>query len=165
MSDQSLGKYKQEAKEKTAKTDASVKVLDTTQRDGVATADKAGAVKSELSDINAEIRRLRGGILKSIERAVGADAGVVKERVEDTKRHRGKVESVRERTTKERQKADSVKPKDSRMTGGAEMSRLLEKTGRELSDISTKESETATSAERKRHDLEARLRSAIDRNR
>ena len=165
MSDESMAKYKRDAKEKTDKTDTSVRVLDATQRDGAETADKAGAVKSELSDINAEIRRIRGGILKSIETAARSDASQVKDRVAETNEHRRKVDGVRDRTSKEKQKAEAIRPKDKRMAGGSEMTRTLEKTSSDLSELSSKESKVATTAERKRHELETRLHSAIERNR
>jgi hypothetical protein len=160
-----LTEQKQTKEKKIEQTRETVRKFEQTGAEAKRVADKVGAIKSELTDVNTAIRAARGKVLDSVQRAGDSDRKVSEARESEMSEHKKKVAGMRERTRIEEKKAEAVKPSDRRMMGGAEIAKSLGEAGKQLERIVQQEGMTAEQARKQRTAIDAAIKSSVSRNR
>ena len=165
MDRKSLKGHSAEKEKHKRETAEAARQLGKTEADVIKTADKVGAIKSELSDVNERIRAARGRVLDSAGKAGDQDKTKVEEKEKAAGDQRHAVNAEERRTAAEREKADQVRPADSRIKSGAELSKILQDTGKSLSEIGSELKQAKEKAEAQRKKSGEAMNRAISRNR
>ncbi len=165
MDKKSLTSISHEKDKRKKEADKATKQIAKTEVDIVKVADQVGAIESGLSDVNQKIKEARGRVLDSAAKAGAQDAELAKQQETAARHERGSVVEIEKHTRSEQGKADRVKPTDSRILDGTQLSKTLEDAGRALNDIAKDLESTASKTSEQRTRSENAISSAVKRNR
>ncbi|MEQ1886549.1 MAG: hypothetical protein ABL967_15905 [Bryobacteraceae bacterium] len=165
MSRNTLKEHVRETETRARETSEKLRKMETTEGEGVRTADQTGAVSSELEDIRAELRRAKEPIYASIEQATREDQQQVVEQEKAASAHARELGDLSSKTSSEQTKAEGIRSRDSRIQSGSDLAEILRDTKNQLDSSGRSQSTLASDAGQKRAQSERQTRGAIQRNR